>query len=92
MIGEGRYRELLLTNRQYAFARIGQGEAVLVGVNNDEKEAELLIPLPIGAERLWDLETGEERKEEGGKIRVTLPPGGSILIGVNTPAPEKSAR
>ena len=84
VIGQGRYRELLLTNRQYAFARMGQGEAVVTAVNNDDKEAELVIPLPMEASSLHDLETGEELKAEGGRVRVLLPEGGSILIGVNT--------
>ena len=91
VIGRGRYRELLLTNRQYAFARIGQGEAVIAGVNNDDKEAELVIPLPMEAETLRNLETGEELKAEGGRVRVMLPAGGSILIGVNTLRPEGEA-
>ena len=91
VIGRGRYRELLLTNRQYAFARIGQGEAVIAGVNNDDKEAELMIPLPMEAETLRNLETGEELKAEGGRVRVMLPAGGSILIGVNTLRPEGEA-
>ena len=91
VIGRGRYRELLLTNRQYAFARIGQGEAVIAGVNNVDKEAELVIPLPMEAETLRNLETGEELKAEDGRVRVMLPAGGSILIGVNTLRPEGEA-
>ena len=36
------------------------------------------------ASSLHDLETGEELKAEGGRVRILLPEGGSILIGVNT--------
>lgn len=80
VIGEGRYRELLLTNRQYAFARIGDGETVVVAVNNDENPAELWVPAPITAESLTDLKTGEAAALENGKIHVQLPACGSRLI------------
>lgn len=80
VIGEGRYRELLLTNRQYAFARIGDGETVVVAVNNDENPAELWVPAPITAESLTDLKTGEAVALENGKIHVQLPACGSRLI------------
>lgn len=43
----GRYQELLLTNRQYAFARQGTGSLMITAVNNDDKEAELTIPVPV---------------------------------------------
>lgn len=80
VIGEGRYRELLLMNRQYAFARIGDGETVVVAVNNDENPAELWVPAPIMAESLTDLKTGEAVALENGKIHVQLPACGSRLI------------
>ncbi len=35
----GEYRELMLTNRQYVFARSHQGTDIIVTVNNDEHEA-----------------------------------------------------
>lgn len=80
VIGEGRYRELLLTNRQYAFARIGQGEAVIVAVNNDEQEACMQIPVPMQTDSLINLETGEQMGAENGKILLKLEAGGSCLI------------
>ncbi len=40
----GDYKELLLTNRQYAFSRSTQNESVLVAVNNDENDCTLSIP------------------------------------------------
>ena len=80
VIGEGRYRELLLTNRQYAFARIGQEEAVIVAVNNDEQEACIQIPLPMQTDTLINLETGEPTETENGKILLKIEAGGSCLI------------
>lgn len=82
VIGTGRYRELMLTNRQYAFARIGEQESVVVMVNNDENEAQLSVPLPHGAQHITDLETGAEVPQENGRIIVTLPAAGCRLLSV----------
>lgn len=83
VIGNGRYRELLLTNRQYAFARIGDGEAVIVAVNNDENPAEIYVPLPIAAEKITDLESGNAVHADNGKVKINLEAGGSVLLKVN---------
>lgn len=80
VIGTGRYRELLLTNRQYAFARIGEQEAVMVLVNNDEQDAFMSVPLPIGASHIENLETKEAVQQENGRVNFTLPAGGSALL------------
>ena len=82
VIGTGRYRELLLTNRQYAFARIGEQESVVVMVNNDENEAQLSVPLPQAVQHIMDLATGEEVPQENGRIFATLPAGGCRLLSV----------
>lgn len=73
VLAEGRYRELVLTNRQYAFARLGEREAVIVAVNNDENEAQMQIRLPLDAGTVTDLETGEQSAPEGGQITATVP-------------------
>lgn len=44
----GEYRELLLQNRVYAFARELPGERVIVAVNNDENPAPVRIPCENG--------------------------------------------
>lgn len=80
VIGSGRYRELLLTNRQYAFARIGDGECVVVMVNNDDKEAQMNVQLPMAASGIMDLMTGETVEEQSGRVAMTLPAGGSVLL------------
>lgn len=73
VIGLGRYKELVLTNRQFAYARTGDGEAVIVAVNNDEKPADISLRLPIEGQYLTDLISGEPVKEEQGQLRITLP-------------------
>ena len=79
-MAEGAYRELLLTNRQYAFARIKDQEAVITAVNNDENPAELYIPVPVQADEFVNLESKETVRPENGRIRVQLPAGGSALL------------
>ena len=79
VIGEGRYRELLLTTRQYAYARLGEAESVLILANNDEQEAYLSVPLPEAANKIINLETGEEVAEDCGRVNMTLPAGGCAL-------------
>ena len=75
----GKYRELLLTNRQYAFARVMDQNAVIIAVNNDEKEADLWIPIPVGANQYRDVVTNEEMPLENGKIHIQLPAFGSKI-------------
>lgn len=71
-LSEGEYRELVLTNRQFAFGRILGENAVITAVNNDDKEAAMEIPLPVGAHQVLDLMTMEYLPIEGGKIRITI--------------------
>lgn len=69
----GRYQELLLTNRQYAFARHGQGSVIITAVNNDDNEAELSIPVPIQAKEAVNLlENGGLLPITDGKVHIKL--------------------
>ncbi|MGN0334475.1 MAG: alpha-amylase family glycosyl hydrolase [Lachnospiraceae bacterium] len=70
---DGSYQDLLLTTRQYAFARTLDGQAVIVCLNNDDDAAHLEISLPVNAseaERLLEDET--EVKLENGRLIVEL--------------------
>ena len=78
----GRYQELLLTNRQYAFARLLDEQGVIVAVNNDGQEAGLSIRLPVRGESCTDLVRGEVVPTENGCLRLTLAPNESRLIAV----------
>lgn len=51
----GKYQELLLTNRQYAYARWGNNSLIITALNNDDNEAILNIPVPIQAWEAVDL-------------------------------------
>ncbi len=76
----GRYQELLLTNRQYAFARILEEEAVITAVNNDDNEAWISIRLPLEGRKYRNLVDNEIVSEEGGMLRVKLLPNESAII------------
>ena len=69
----GRYQELLLTNRQYAFARHGNNRLIITALNNDDQEAVLNIPVPIAASEAVNLlEDNEILPITDGKIQITL--------------------
>ncbi len=76
----GRYQELLLTTRQYAFARFAEGSAVITAVNNDETPAVMNIPVPMAAAEAVDLLTEEKYPVENGRITITIEGGrGAVL-------------
>ena len=75
---EGRYRELFLTNRQYAFCRYSDSDYLLTAVNNDTQEAEIQIPAE-GGYTYRDALTGKELPFENGRIKVKLPACGCVL-------------
>lgn len=78
-LSDGRYQELLLTNRQYAFARILGDHGVVVAVNNDDKDAELCIREPFHG-RLYESLTDDFRIQGDGMIRIRLAPNESRLL------------
>lgn len=69
----GRYQELLLTNRQYAFARHAENSMIITAANNDDQPAHIQIPVPTNAASAYDLISGETLPIEQGRISVTLP-------------------
>lgn len=68
----GRYEELMLTNRQYAFGRMLDNEAIITVVNNDEQPASVNVPTHMQAAEAEDIFSGEKTTIENGTIRVTL--------------------
>ncbi len=75
----GKYQELLLTNRQYAYARWGNNSLIITALNNDDNEATLNIPIPIQAQTAVDLlnsdhETGENNvlPVQNGRVEIKL--------------------
>lgn len=80
MFADGSYQELLLTNRQYAFARTLEGECAVVAVNNDEKDAELNIRIPVSGRNCTDLVSGEKAEGSDGMLHIRLKPNESRII------------
>lgn len=76
----GRYQELLLTNRQYAFARFHQGHAVITAVNNDGADVSVAIPSPVSGTTAVNLLDGEEYPVTDQKITVTLPANRGVIL------------
>lgn len=76
----GRYRELLLTNRQYAFARMEDEDEVIAVLNNDEQATEVSVQVPSGDKSYQDVVSGEVFVPEGGRISVALEPCGSRIL------------
>lgn len=69
----GRYQELLLTNKQYAFARHGQDSVIISAVNNDTGDAELSIPVPVQAKEAVNLlDEGSILPITDGKVHIKL--------------------
>lgn len=78
--GGGRYQELLLTNRQYAFARHADGSAVIIALNSDTQAATVNIPIPLSAAAAHNLLDDAMLPVQNGTLTLTLPAGtGTIL-------------
>jgi glycosidase len=68
----GDYRELLLTNRQYAFSRNYEGTSVVVTVNNDDNPYTMTVPAGNAVSYTGAL-SGENVPVSYGQITVTIP-------------------
>lgn len=72
----GSYEQMLLTNRQFVFARKLESSAIIVALNNDDNAAELQIPAIYGNAAVENLISAGEKKEavvRDNKIILNLP-------------------
>lgn len=67
----GDYKELLLTNRQYAFSRNFEGTSVVVTVNNDDSDYVMTLPAGNVAEYIGAL-SGQRVSVVNGHIVVNI--------------------
>lgn len=67
----GDYRELLLTNRQYAFSRNFDGESAVVTVNNDDSDYVMTVAAGGSGEYVGAL-SGQRVRAENGCICVNV--------------------
>ena len=77
---DGVYRELLLTNRQYAFARILGNEAVVTAVNNDANPVHMEINCPVSASGAQEALTNTDAELRDGRIIWEMPAYGSAIF------------
>lgn len=78
----GRYEELFLTNRQYAFARHGQHSVIITAVNNDEQDASVTVPVPNHAAQVTDMLSGAVIPVTDNKLTISLKPCDGTVIKV----------
>lgn len=76
----GRYQELLLTNRQYAFARHGKTSTAIIAANNDDAEATVSIPVPTAAASAINRLDNTAVSIENGKLTITLPANTGVVL------------
>lgn len=77
----GRYQELALTNRQFAYGRILDDTAMVMVLNNDDGAATVEFNAPVGAPTATDLlGVAENVRYENGHLSVSLPPNRGTVI------------
>lgn len=77
----GRYQELALTNRQFAYGRILNDTAMVMVLNNDDSAATVELNAPVGAPTATDmLGIAENLRFENGHLSVSLPPNRGTVI------------
>lgn len=76
----GRYKELLLTNRQYAYARHGETSIAVTALNNDDAPAVLDIPVALHATKAENLMDGSILPIEDGRLVLPLPGNTGVVL------------
>lgn len=76
----GLYKELLLTNRQYAYARYGESSIAVTALNSDDNEAVLNIPVPLKASEAENLMDGSILPIEDGRLVLPLPGNTGVVL------------
>lgn len=75
----GEYRELYLTNEQYAFARITDTDAVIVAVNNADNPVTISVD-GLGRPGYTDALTGDAFTLDDWQVTFEIPPHGARLL------------
>lgn len=81
----GKYKELLLTNRQYAFARYEHDKGMIVVVNNDDNlcKVNVNLSLPFEVKKVTNMFTGESVDVENNNINVMLNDNTGCIYAIN---------
>lgn len=87
----GDYKELLLTNRQYAFSRSYNGETVVVTVNNDDSDYVMTVAAGNASVYIGAL-SGQKVSVSNGTICVNVKANfGDVWVPLTDNEPEKTA-
>lgn len=86
----GEYKELLLTNRQYAFSRCMDGQDAITTVNNDDSDYVITVSAGCAAEYIGML-SGQKVSVSNGTITVNIRANsGDIWIPADTVDPDET--
>ncbi len=81
VLSYGRYQELHLTNRQFAYGRVGNQEACVTVLNCDDNPAVLEFEMPVEASCVMDLLSQASLvRQDGGRLHVELPANAGSLL------------
>lgn len=87
---DGRYQELLLTNRQFALGRILSDSACVTALNCDDDDAVLEFNVPVSPSHAVDLLGGAREVEyQNGHLRVSLGANSGTVILLTDDASKK---
>lgn len=76
----GQYKELLITNRQYAFARTAGDDVLVTAASNDDAPATISVPCPFDKTAAADLITGRQYQIENQKIIIELAGNDAVIL------------
>lgn len=79
----GEYREILLRNKQYAYARSFGDKVSIIVLNNDSQPEKLQLGLPSAAESAVNMLTGERVEIKDGRLHFTIGGNDGALIRLN---------
>lgn len=80
-VSYGSYQELLLTNRQFSYARIKDDSAVITVLNNDDQPSHIEINCPIASNQVTTLmKKGGSATMQDGRLVIELPPNEGMIV------------
>ena len=75
----GEYKELLLQNTCFAYARTYNGKSVIIAVNNSDKDANINLSAENSAQ-YNDALSGNTAKAKDGRIQLTVPANSGVIM------------
>lgn len=83
---QGRYKELMLTNRQYAFGRYANDSGIITIVNNDDNDANVTVPLhfPFVVESAEDALNHQVIEIQNNQLQIKIMANSARIIKINS--------